>query len=74
MKGRSDEIGPFERGFVGGADAFLYKATNGRWRDLLTDDALAAFDRRCKELLPPDAIAWTVSGETAFDGQESESA
>ena len=69
MKRRSDEIGAFERGWVGGADTFLYKASNGRWRDVLTDDELAAFDRRSKELLPPDAFAWTVSGETAFDGQ-----
>jgi aryl sulfotransferase len=65
MKQRSDDIGDFERAFVGGADAFLYKATNGRWRDVLSDDELAAFDRRCTELLPPDAIAWTVGGEAA---------
>jgi aryl sulfotransferase len=69
MKRRSDDVGTFERGFVGGADAFLYKATNGRWRDVLTDEELAAFDRRCKELLPSDAIAWTISGGAALDGQ-----
>ena len=62
MKARSDEIGSFERGWVGGADTFLYKATNGRWRDVLTDDELAAFERRCEERLPADAFAWTVNG------------
>ena len=65
MKARSDEIGSFDRGFVGGADTFLYKATNGRWRDVLTEAELAAFDRRCEERLPPDAFAWTVNGGTS---------
>ena len=35
-----------------------------------TDDELAAFDRRGKELLLSDAFAWTISGETAIDGQQ----
>ena len=45
-----------------GPDTFLYKATNGRWREVLTDQELDAFDRRCEERLPPDAFAWTVNG------------
>jgi aryl sulfotransferase len=67
MKARSDEIGSFDRGFVGGADTFLYKATNGRWRDVLTEAELAAFERRCEERLPPDAFAWTVNGGPPTD-------
>jgi aryl sulfotransferase len=67
MKARSDEVGSFDRGFVGGADTFLYKATNGRWRDVLTEAELAAFDRRCGERLSPDAFAWTVNGGTPTD-------
>lgn len=59
MKARPDEIGDFESHFVGGADTFLYKGTNGRWKDVLTDEELARFDARLHELLPPDAIAWT---------------
>jgi aryl sulfotransferase len=65
MKARSDEIADFA-GFVGGAETFLYKGSNGRWRDVLTIDELATFDRRSRELLPPDAIAWTTSGEAAL--------
>jgi aryl sulfotransferase len=57
MKARSDEIGDFGS-FVGGADTFLYKGTNGRWRDVLTPAELADFDRCSAELLPVDAIAW----------------
>jgi aryl sulfotransferase len=66
MKRRSSEIADFDSHFVGGADTFLYKGTNGRWRDVLTSDELDRFDRRSRELLPPDAIAWTTSGETAL--------
>ena len=57
MKARSDEIGDFLP-FVGGADTFLYKGTNGRWREILTDDELVAFERCSAELLPVDAAAW----------------
>jgi aryl sulfotransferase len=58
MKARPDEISDFDRVFVGGGDAFLYKGTNGRWRDVLTPDELARFERIQAERLPPEAIAW----------------
>lgn len=58
MKARSEEIGDFAA-FVGGAETFLYKGTNDRWRGVLTDDELAAFDRACTKLLPAGAAAWT---------------
>jgi aryl sulfotransferase len=58
MKARSAEIADFDAHFVGGADTFLYKGTNGRWRDVLTPEELAVFDDVGHETLPPDAIAW----------------
>jgi aryl sulfotransferase len=61
MRAHAAEIGDFAQ-FEGGAATFLYKGTNGRWRDILTSDELERFDRRLQELLPPDAIAWTTSG------------
>ena len=51
MKRRSAEIADFDSHFVGGADTFLYKGTNGRWRDVLTAEELDRFDRRSQELL-----------------------
>ena len=60
MKQRSAEIADFDAVFVGGAESFLYKGTNGRWRDTLTADELAAFDKRCAELLPHDTAVWTA--------------
>jgi aryl sulfotransferase len=57
MKARADEIGEFSA-FVGGADTFLYKGTNNRWRDVLTDGELAAFERCSAENLPAAAARW----------------
>ena len=68
MKKGSDKISDFAN-FVGGAETFLYKGSNGRWRDVLTVDELAAFDRRANELLPSDAIAWTTSGQAALSAR-----
>ena len=58
MKQRSSEIGDFDRVFIGGADTFLYKGTNGRWRDLLTAEEVAAFDEQSRQRLPADANTW----------------
>jgi aryl sulfotransferase len=66
MRTRGAEIGPFERIFDGGSDAFLFKGTNGRWRDVLTREELAAYDRVVAEKLPPDAAAWLSGGRHAL--------
>jgi aryl sulfotransferase len=61
MKARHDEIGEFKL-FVGGGDTFLYKGTNDRWRDVLTDAELREFARAAAEQLPPEAAAWLNRG------------
>jgi aryl sulfotransferase len=61
MRGRSAEISDFAR-FDGGAESFLFKGTNERWRGVLTDDELARYESRVAELLPPDAVAWLENG------------
>jgi aryl sulfotransferase len=63
MKARADEIADFESHFVGGADTFLYKGTNGRWRDVLTGDELAAYDAAVASWLTPECAAW-MAGRT----------
>lgn len=71
MKGRPREIGTFWN-FEGGAQSFLFKGTNGRWRDVLRPDELAAYEKRAAELLPPEAVAWLEFGRTgteAFSGR-----
>ncbi len=64
MRARGDEIGAFAL-FEGGAKSFLFKGTNGRWRDVLTPDDLEAYAKRVAELLPADAIAWLERGRRA---------
>jgi aryl sulfotransferase len=66
MRARSDEIGSFEIAFEGGAKSFLFKGTNGRWRDVLTPAELAAYEERVAELLPPDGAAWLERGRSAL--------
>jgi aryl sulfotransferase len=66
MKARADEIGSFWN-FEGGAQSFLFKGTNGRWRDVLRPDELAAYAKRVAELLPPDAAAWLEHGRAASE-------
>jgi aryl sulfotransferase len=63
MKARAPEIAPFEEHFVGGADTFLYKGTNGRWRDVLTVDELARYDVAVAKWLTPECATW-LAGRT----------
>ena len=44
--------GPGNGLFTGGVAAFIYKGTNGRWRDVLNADELAQYDARASRLDP----------------------
>jgi aryl sulfotransferase len=46
----------------GGAQTFVHKGTNGRWRDLLTADDIAAYERRAEAELGPDCARWLATG------------
>ena len=48
--------------FKGGSDAFIYKGTNGRWRDELSADDLALYEDAKRRVLSPDCAAWLESG------------
>jgi aryl sulfotransferase len=65
MKQHSAEIAPFDDLFVGGGDTFFFKGTNGRWRDTLTDDEVAAYSKRAAGLLPADALTWLDRGDVS---------
>jgi aryl sulfotransferase len=56
----ADLLGPMER-FAGGSDAFLYKGTNGRWREALTADDRALYDA-VAATLDPEVRAWLEGG------------
>jgi Sulfotransferase domain. len=65
MKHRAAEIGEFERNFVGGGESFLHKGTNGRWRDVLSDDELARYRDAVGKFLTDEMAAWLEHGSLA---------
>jgi aryl sulfotransferase len=71
MQARGAAIGPFDRLFEGGAKSFIFKGTNGRWRDVLTPDELASYAARVAEVLPPAAGEWLERGRRAVDPRAS---
>ncbi|HVU19748.1 MAG TPA: sulfotransferase domain-containing protein [Rhizomicrobium sp.] len=49
----------------GGAASFINKGTNGRWRDVLSKEDIAAYEARALNELGPDCAHWLASGEIA---------
>jgi len=49
--------------FVGGGASFIYKGTNGRWRDILSTDEIAKADLLAAKNLTPDCAHWLKTGE-----------
>ena len=63
MKGHAAEVAPLGGAFwEGGADSFIHKGTNGRWRDVLTDKDNALYIARALHELGPDCAAWLAMG------------
>lgn len=54
MRADADKVGDFSRFFAGG--------TNGRWREVLTEDELRRYRDRVDELLAPEAASWLEHG------------
>lgn len=54
-----------EIAFDGGPGRFIYKGTNGRWRDVLTPEDLELYEDAVSRALPPDARRWLESGRLA---------
>ncbi len=48
----------------GGAETFLHKGTNGRWRDILSDDEMKLYDAACERTLSADCRKWLENGGT----------
>lgn len=63
MKSHAAEVTP--RGgaiWKGGADTFINKGTNGRWRDRLTPADVTAYEQRARAELGPDCARWLAEG------------
>jgi aryl sulfotransferase len=64
MKANASALSPsFDRAFHGGAGAFVYKGTNGRWRDVLLPEDIRAYERAATENLSADCVHWLAMGE-----------
>ena len=63
MKGHASEVAP--RGGImwqGGAATFINKGTNGRWRDALSPEEIAAYEAKALAELGPDCARWLAKG------------
>jgi aryl sulfotransferase len=47
----------------GGAQTFIHKGTNGRWRDVLQPDEVEKYERRAVKELGPECARWLATGE-----------
>ena len=48
--------------FKGGAQTFINKGTNGRWRELLNEADLALYEGTMARTLSPDCARWLEQG------------
>ncbi len=48
--------------FEGGANSFFYKGSNGRWRDVMTADDIALYDRVAAARMTPGLRRWIEAG------------
>ncbi len=49
----------------GGAETFVHKGTNGRWRDTLEAEEAAAYERKAIAELGPACARWLLTGDLA---------
>ncbi len=62
MRTHPEMVGDLEVMFEGGLKGFIFKGTNGRWREVLSEDEVSAYERRAKEWLPNEAKEWLEQG------------
>ena len=51
--------------FKGGAQAVINKGFNGRWRDVLTSEDIAAYEQTARAQLSEECVAWLANGAGA---------
>ncbi len=66
MKANADRFAPVGGIiFDGGGASFINKGVNGRWRDVLSAEEVAAYERTAVEKLGPGCARWLATGELA---------
>jgi aryl sulfotransferase len=51
----------------GGAEVFINRGTNGRWRDVVSADDNKRYAGLARERLGPECAAWLVTGEPVLN-------
>ena len=63
MKENASDIAPLGGAlWNGGGKTFINKGTNGRWKDMLTAEEVAAYEARAVAELGPDCARWLAEG------------
>lgn len=63
MKTNAEQlVGSMTGNFIGGSQTFIHKGTNGRWRDVLTDDDLKLYQAAVARETTPDCAHWLEHG------------
>ena len=63
MKANAEQLLPtIGRVFAGGAQSFIHKGTNGRWREVLSEAELRECDAAIARTLSPDCAHWLEHG------------
>lgn len=66
MKAHADKSAPLGGAlWEGGGKTFINKGTNGRWREVLPDADVKAYEARALKELGPDCARWLATGEMA---------
>lgn len=47
----------------GGAKTFINKGSNGRWKDMLSEEESGRFEKMANDKLTPACAHWLVTGE-----------
>lgn len=64
MKSHANQSVPLGGAFWnGGAQTFIHKGTNGRWRESLQKDEVLKYERMAIEELGPECARWLATGE-----------
>lgn len=52
--------------FKEGANAFFFKGTNGRWKEVLSEDEIAQYEKTAAKVLSPDCARWLEEGRAVL--------
>lgn len=70
MKAHATQSVPLAGAFWdGGAQTFLHRGTNGRWRDVLKTDEILKYEYRAAQELEADCARWLATGQIAPPGR-----